>query len=252
METENMEQVMLEAEQEIQVPDMQAFRGFVDHVKFTKKRDEIYVKLTYLLAARVSEVVNKVTPYMRKHKMTKPYGLLLKWELESYKKPDGNTIKLLLVKSAIAKKKKRMKGQPSQEEQRLIFKVKTRITPIILDPAAEPWCLSILRWLTNKKENKEHKLSFDFVEMTGQNICKRYLTRLDPKIHPHLLRHYRVNHLIRNYNFSPYQVASYVGWSLKSVFGSMGQQVSSNLDIYSHLQWKDYVDKMTVPLQSVI
>jgi len=247
-----MEQVLLEEEQQIQVPQMQTFRDFVDHVKFKKRRDEIYIKLTYLLASRASELLTKVTPYMTKNNMTKPYGLLLKWEIQNYKKPDGNSIKLLLVKSAIAKRKKRMKGQPSQKGQAVTVKVKTRITPIILDPQAEPWCLSVLKWLTNKKENTEAKLSFDFVEMTAQNLVRKYLRRLDPKIHPHLLRHYRINHLIRNYNFSPYQISAYVGWSLKGVFGSMGMASSSNLDIYSHLSWQDYVDKLTVPLQSVI
>jgi hypothetical protein len=66
------------------------------------------------------------------------------------------------------------------------------------------------------------------------------------------LRHCRITHLIRAYDFTPYQITAFTGWSMKSTFQQMGVQSSSNIDIYSHLEWKDYIDKLLVPLSEII
>jgi len=66
------------------------------------------------------------------------------------------------------------------------------------------------------------------------------------------LRHCRITHLIRAYDFTPYQITAFTGWSMKSTFQQMGVQASSNIDIYSHLEWKDYIDKLLVPLSEII
>lgn len=73
-----MENLLLEEEEQIQVPELKVFRDFVDHLR-CRKREEIYIKLSYLLAARASELLTKVTPYMLQHNMSKPYGKLLDW-----------------------------------------------------------------------------------------------------------------------------------------------------------------------------
>lgn len=233
---------MEEKEQTI-VPEMGMFRTFLDRLKCPMS-EKVFLELSYLLAARRSELCTKVTPWESEHQTTKPYGVMLSWELQNYVKPDGQSIKLLLIKSAIAKQKKKQKDEEAAPQT---LKVKTKIVPIICHPDYEPFCIDLLKWIAKKK-----KLQFNFTGQTASNIVKRNLRRLDPRIHHHSLRHYRINHLIRNYNFNPYQISAYVGWSLKGVFGSMGMAASSNLDIYSHLSWQDYLPKLMVPIKSVL
>lgn len=263
-EGRNMEQVLLEAEEQIKVPSIKEFREFIDERKWQKKHEEIFVKLIYLLGSRASETITKVTPYMLQHGMSKPYGQLLSWELANYRKPDGKEIQLLLVTSAIAKRKK-TKKDPEQTEtspQQTIteqqpIKVKTKIVPIVCDLVAEPWCIDVLRWIQFQKGSPA-ALRFNFTEMTLQNIVRRNLAGFDycfkkpERMHVHALRHFRITHLIQGYNFTPYQISAFTGWSIKSVSGQMGIQASSNIDIYSHLMWKDYVDKLLVPLSEVL
>jgi len=265
-----MEEVLLEAEEEIKVPSMQEFRGFVDQQsQYWRKRDEIYVKLSYLLASRASELLCKVTPYMLQHNMTKPYGKLLQYDVASYKKFDGKTVRILLVKSAVAKKHKtqrkaeplssnELSGQAVQTEESnsetspqvspQVQKVKMKIVPIVCDPDAEPWCVDILKWIQFRK-GIPNALSFDMCEMTAQNIVKKTLSQLNPKIHPHLLRHYRVTHLRKNYRFDPYELSAFTGWSIQSSFAQKGQITSSMVDRYVHTDWTEYVEKLLIPIQ---
>jgi integrase len=237
-------QVILEEESPLNVPSIGEFRRYVDeHCGLWHLREAIFVKLTYLLGARESELLTRVTPYQLSHGKTKAYGTLLGYGLSNYKRTDGKTVKLLLVKSAIAKRRKQDKTTTEDG----VFKVRMKTVPIVCDNAVEPWAVDILKWLANVKES-QGKLSFDFVGMTAQNIVKRCLNELDPTIHPHSLRHYRITHLIRGYGFSPYQITAFTGWSIQSTFGSMGMRASSNIDIYAHLSWHDYIEKMLVPL----
>jgi len=291
-----MEEVLLEEEEQVYVPEVKVFRDYIDH-QVWKKKEEILIKLLYLLGARASEVITKVTPFMTAHHMSRPYGQLLKYGFASYKKPDGKETKILLVKSAIAKrlkKKKDLQGKsetskelqeetikaaaeqiidnrllPAAELQNLvpipnivaqpretdnpveIVRPPMKYVPIVCDPRAEPWCIDILKWIQAYKA-REDALRFDCCEMTVQNIVKKNLRQLDPKIHPHLLRHYRITHLIKAYDFTPYQITAFTGWSMKSTFQQMGVQASSNIDIYAHLQWKDYIDKLLVPLEEIL
>lgn len=257
-----MQALVLEEEQQIKVPELKEWRDVVDHMKCATKKEEIFIKLMYLTAARTSELLTEVTPFQLKNNKTKPYGSLLEWQLTDYKKRDGKSIKLLLIKMAVAKKKMKKtkpEEQPQPETQTeadvtpqtLRLKVRMKIIPIPCgDISVEPWSIDIIRWINAHKGSPE-ALRFNFVEMTAQNIIKRNLSNMFPSIHPHLLRHFRVTHLIQNYNFTPYQLTAFTGWSLKSTFGSMGISASSNLDIYSHLVWKDYIDKLLVPLSEV-
>jgi len=271
-----MEQVLLQAEEEIYVPEIPLFRDFVnEQSQYWRKKDEIFIKLSYLLGSRVSELLTKVTPWQTAHNKTKPYGKLLSCEFANYRKADGKVVKILLIKSAIAKRMKRKKKEedsnieaifqhetwdPSQVQENSetspqVQKVKMKLVPIVCDAAAEPWSIDILKWIRDQKpknnEAVDKCLRFNFCEMTAQNIVKKCLRQLDPKIHPHSLRHYRVTHLIKSYGFSPYQISCFTGWSLTSVTAQMGMRASSNVEIYAHLKWKDYIDLLLVPLSEV-
>jgi integrase len=272
-----MEQVILQQEEEIYVPEIHKFRDFVDQQsKYWRKKDEIFIKLTYLLGSRASELLTKVTPWQTTHNKTKPYGQLLSWEFATYRKGDGKVVKILLIKSAIAKRMKRKKNQDkieamfqhepwqdSKEGQEKsetspqaspqIQKIKMKIVPIVCDPVVEPWSLDILKWIRDQKTEKARAeaLRFHFTEMTAQNIVKKCLNQVDPKVHPHSLRHYRITHLIRCYGFSPYQITCFTGWSLKSVTAQMGISASSNVEIYAHLKWQDFIDLLLIPILEV-
>jgi len=272
-----MEQVTLQEEDQFYVPEIHKFRDFVDQQsKCWRRKDGIFIKVLYLLGARASELLTKVTPWQTTHHKSKPYGLLVSWEIATYRKADGKAIKILLIKSAVAKRMKRKKDQDkiegmflrepwedsNQGQENLetspqaspqVQKVKMKVVPIVCDPAAEPWSHDILMWIYDQKVGKgrAEALRFHFTEMTAQNIVKKCLREFDPKIHPHSLRHYRITHLINGYNLSPYQITAFMGWSIKSTAAQMGITASSNIDIYSHLTWKDYIDKLLIPILEV-
>lgn len=50
------------------------------------------------------------------------------------------------------------------------------------------------------------------------------------------------------YDFNPYQLASYFGWSLKPIFHGSGMPVSSMIDRYGGLGWKSYINQLFKPL----
>jgi hypothetical protein len=270
-----IQDVVLEEKQRIHSPDLRLFREYMDNHYWTSKRDEVLCKFLYLMGARACEVLTRVTPYQLKHEMSKPYGRMLRWETASSKKhivfSDGKTVEetpVLLVTSAVAKmkldKKQPTETSPSTPPQPITYRgIPTKDVAIALDPHIEPWCSDIAIWihkmkLENKLQNGKPKLSFDMVESNLQLIVKRNLNdlmRLDPKIasiHPHLLRHWRIDHLRMNYGFDPIQVCAFTGWSIRNEEAKKGQRVSSNIDVYSHLGWRDYIDKLLVPLADVL
>jgi hypothetical protein len=103
----------------------------------------------------------------------------------------------------------------------------------------EPWTYDLLKYV-----NKTGQLSFNLTRQRVWQIVKANLSQLDSQVHPHSLRHWRISHLIENYNFDPYEVTTYSGWTIRSTFGQMGIQASSNLDVYAHLAWRRYFPKL--------
>jgi integrase len=204
-------------------------------------------------------VLLKVTPYMTAHNMTHPYGKLLNYKFEKDYKIHGEGMErqlaILLVNSAVAKRQKLKRKEDTKETKaptQEVLKVKMKTVPIICDIAVEPWCKDILLWLKNHEGRDEHPLAFNFTEMTAQNIVKRCLGDFDPSIHPHSLRHFRSTHLQKNYHLDPYELASITGWTMKNVLAAKGQQASSMMDVYIHVNWEDLIPKLNVPLLNAI
>jgi hypothetical protein len=257
-----MEMVLLEPKEEVWVPSMQEFREFIDQrADQWKKRDEIYIKESYLLASRPSELLLRVTPYMTAHNMTHPYGKLLTYKFEKNYKIHGEGMEtqlaILLVNSAVAKRQKLKRKKDTEDPQtkastQEVLKCKMKTVPIICDMAVEPWSKDILLWLKNHEGREKHPLAFNMTEMTCQNIIKRCLGDLNPSIHPHSLRHFRSTHLQKNYHLDPYELASITGWTIKNVLAAKGQQASPMMDTYIHVNWEDLIPKLNVPLLNAI
>ena len=120
----------------------------------------------------------------------------------------------------------------------------------------EPWIVGILKWQqTHSTEN----LSFAITRRTFYRIYREALKDILPPIHPHgkdsmknPLRHIRISHLLEYYGLTPYELNAYTGWSLAGIFSQLGQAVSGNLELYSHLSWRMYVPKLCVPMSKFI
>lgn len=97
-------------------------------------------------------------------------------------------------------------------------------------------------WLTNREYQAKHDttLSFKKGDKMEYNGLKKIVTRLVEKvglkkrIHPHLFRHSRVTHLLRNKQINETQAKIYFGWSPSS------DQIAN----YSHLVDSDIDDVM--------
>lgn len=225
----------------IEVPQLTTFREVVD--KIPSRRDEIMIKSLYLCAARVSEMVTKVTPYDLKHKKSAAYGQHLTWELKFYF-PEGQARaqdkkallhRALILKMPIAKRKKKSRKKEPSIEDLIVFKT----IALPCDPKFEPWTIDLLKWISKHKT-----LTFPVTRTWAWHLVRENLRELDPTVHTHSLRHYRITHLIDYYGFDPYEVTVYAGWTIKRTAGAMGFQAGSPIDIYTHLTWRRYFPKL--------
>jgi hypothetical protein len=98
--------------------------------------------------------------------------------------------------------------------------------------------------------NVTRKLSFDITGARLWQIVRENLGDLDPQIHPHSLRHYRLNHLVYEYGIDAYVELPFItGWTFGNVFGQGSRSSSAQmLDIYLHEAWKKYFPKLLKPM----
>lgn len=218
-------------EEAVFVPKPREFRQAVN--KIVDPRDAVLIKMIYLSAARVSEVITKVSPWDLEHKKTRPYGTHLTWNIENYEVRKDKIEKVLLLRFAVAKRVRKIQRGGKQVKV-LVHK----LIPLPCNPEFEPWTLDLLRWIQGRQE-----LKFALTRQAVGKIVKRQLYGLDPKIHTHSLRHYRISHLVEHYAFDPYDITAYSGWTFKTTFSGMGMG-SGQLDTYAHIAWRKFFPKL--------
>lgn len=206
------------------VPDFVEFRWKVDQIQNT--RDSILVKTLYLLAARDCEIITKASP---SDVSTTPYGKFLKHEIKDNPYLEGSDI--LLIKCPIAKRK-----QINREELKPYYKYVALPT----EKVYEPWTLDLMEWL-----EIHDTLAFDF---TRQHLLKRLKKNLGdmlPKRIKNPLRHFRVTHLVTEYDFDPNDLTAYTGWTVRTGFAKVGFTLPTDqLQIYQHYRWKQYLKRL--------
>ena len=207
------------------VPEITKFRYAVEQIK--NRRDQVLIKTVYLLAARVSEVITKTSPWDLTHNKTKAYGQFM-----SHQMADFNGQEVYLTKQAVLKRKVKKKKA-----------VENKIYKIIALPVApkfEPWTIELMEWSA-----EQGSLSFDLGRRAVLKIVKKNLGKLDNAIPTHSLRHYRITHLVTMYNFDAFDLIAYTGWTFKTGLGMTGMGgASGQLDTYLHLAWRRYYPKL--------
>lgn len=240
---------------EIEVPDLEDFRESVDALG--KNRNSTIIKTLYLTASRCNEFLTKISP--SDVGRTEALGDLVTWDFEKivvpniqYKgkekveaitckprlgvQPKKDAVPILLLKIPVLKRKKREKEPKKVKPQ----KFKIVAIPCVMD--FEPWCAHLLYWM----RDHDGKLFFDLTRQSVFKIIKRELG-----YHPHHLRRIRVLHLVDYYGLSRKQISLVTGWSMKTGYGVLGQNVSPTVDRYLHSQWKEYIRKLLVPLDVI-
>jgi len=259
----------LKGEDSEKIPELKDFRSYVNGLKCSFK-EQVFIKTLYLTAAKPSELLTKTTPYQLKHNKSYSYGSLLEGGFTEVKMVSGDVRKILLLKLAVAKQTRKkimvprffqngygphQEGYQSQADPSELVeafsgqpeKVRMRVVPIPVSIEYEPWIYDVLKWY---KDQKTH--SFRFTEMTAQNIVRRNFRKLNPAINPRLIRKFRIAHLMKNYDFNPYQIAIFTGSSLSPVFKSIGMEAPSSKDSYYKKQLVDLIEKLLVPLDQAI
>lgn len=219
-----------------EVPSIRRFREAVDQM--LDKRDALIVKVLYLTCSRVSETLTHVSPWDQLHKKVRlAYGMHMGFEMATF---DHEKLrhKVLVLKMAVAKRKlKRRKRGTRKDELKLFFKTIALPT----DPRYEPWTKDLLKYL-----QKRGNLSFDLSRSHVWKLLKRSpsLHALDPDFTTHDLRHYRITHLVEEYDFQPIDLVAVTGWTYRRGVGVAAGQ----LDTYLHIRWKKYFPKLLKPL----
>ena len=208
------------------VPELTEFRAAVDRIR--NRRDSILIKALYLLALRVNEITTKVSPSVLK-RGTEPRGQYINCSIRYYL-----DVPAAVFTCAVLKRK------PKSKKRKHVYKV----VALPCDPKYEPWTVHLLRWFKEK-----NGLGFPITEMQVRRIVKKHLAILDPKVHPHSLRHWRASHLVNYYDFDSWELCAYMGWSHKSMFTKMAMPVGKT-DIYVHIAWKRYFPKLLRPLKT--
>jgi hypothetical protein len=129
----------------------------------------------------------------------------------------------------------------------LLGKINLKSVALPCDPKYEPWTLDLLKWIKEKG-----RLSFPIQRWCYWEHTREALKDLLPKKSLHSiknpLRHFRISHLISYYQLEPYEITAYTGWTIAGTFRQMGIAVSSNLDAYAHLQWRQYFPRLLKPI----
>jgi hypothetical protein len=218
--------------EESNAPTFSNFRKIVDSIPASK--EATVCKILYLLALNRSEIVTKINPHELSRKKSDAYGRYAKVRIETYRE-ENFLEKVLLSTTAVAKRSKRGKSQA------IIFKY----VGLPTHPGFEPWSIDLLRWIKLKGTLK--------IEATGQTVnnwVKYALRRWIPNVTANKLRQYRINHLITEYHFDSYEVATYAGYEYKTALGAMGIHFSQ-LNIPNHLRWRTYFRKLLVPITDI-
>jgi len=217
----------------LSVPDFRHFRATIDHV--LAARDKHLFKLLYLLAARDNEICTKVTTA---DKTTRPFGKHLSWTFAKFQTPKDT----LLVKVPILKRKNTKPDKP-----------KFRFVALPISPSIEPWTADILKWMVKNGTELGLPITRQRVyQLLRENLYPAFGIEPNPKEHSkNILRHFRINHLLSEYDFDLMDLVSYSGWSIKTGGATMGFP-TGQLDIYLHLKWKRYAAKLFRPLGEVL
>jgi len=250
-----------------EVPRLAEFREAVDHI--IDVRNGTLIKLVYLGAYRMSEVLAHVNPYEKEHNQTKAYGKSLVWKTTDFKADAKLTVKTLLLRSAVAKRTKTVDGKPQ-------FFFKTIALPLV-PVMFEPWAGDLMRWVHKWRVGKdalylqrtiekkcsdprvvaqamdkftERALQFNVSRPTVETIIRKELGRFLPDKSKHTrknwLRHVRLTHLRQNYDFNEFDLTAFAGWTLGS--GMAGRGASGMLDTYVHTGWESWYPKLLKPL----
>jgi hypothetical protein len=209
---------------------MHAFRYTVEQIRH--RRDRVLIQLLYLTAARTSEVITKVDAYDALHHKSKAYGQHISLKVYDFThKPKNNIHKVLVIELATAKRK----------ATRGTFV--PRLIALPCHPAYEPWTVELLKW-----HRDTGVLSFPISRRWVHKIVKKHLRALDPNVHPHRLRFWRLTHLVTEYAFDGHEVTAVAGWTQQTGFNRAGIQSSPQLDVYLHVQWRNYFSKLLKPI----
>ena len=217
------------------LPDVNEVRRRIEQVK----REDIRFCLmsTYLLAARISEIVGYSSP-SDETKGRGPRGTDV--QIENFQ--IGETIE----KAAVFKLRTAKRGG------------KIRLVALPMNPIYEPWTRPLYKYFRKHRS----KLVFPFTrQLVWQYVRKwkvfdglfypvdkyavwkdkRKVFDVDEHLKPfnlHALRHLRATELVQFYGFDGRDLATYGGWT----FRSMG--LPSTADRYLSLGWQSYFPKL--------
>lgn len=196
---------------------------------------------TYLLDARISEVVSRACPNDNRGKEVARGPIGKDARLENYVFA-GNEIACVIFSVKTAKRGGNLRSIALPLEQQ--YEPWTRPLFTYYQQAESRPVFPYTRqqiWNYAKQQNVFKNLTYPIERyyVRKDNGLKKEIDKHDRPFALHALRHLRATELIEFYGFDGFNLSIYGGWTIKTMVG-----VSSSMERYLSLSWQSYFPKL--------
>jgi len=180
------------------IPSEKKFIEFIKSIK--DQKEQFLILIVYLLAGRITEIIGrkKLIKYDYTCNIYREYPAIKPLTKERFSIIDKKTIE----KDGKIKKRKVLLVNIYNEKSKVKTK-RFKDIPIPLDTYGV--LVSLILKYVETKDEREPLIPYSYMKVW--RILDKY------NLNPHLLRHYRLTHLVVHHGYGEYKLQQYAGWT---------------------------------------